>query len=238
MKIHYDTEFLEDGETIKLISIGLVRDDGSEYYAVNHDMPQREISKHPWLMANVVPSLPIIDPDLRRYTGRHNPLGLDYGCSLIKHHKIIAREVAEFVQATPDPELWAYYGAYDHVVLSQLWGRMIDHPEGVPMWTNDLKQEWLRLGRPTLPEQADGHHNALEDARHNKIMGDFLTSWERQEAFLDLRKPETDQELQRILAGLSPEARAWLGVPQVAAGKVHRDEVAALSQEDPDHDAP
>ena len=34
MRIFYDTEFLEDGKTIDLISIGMVAEDGREYYAV------------------------------------------------------------------------------------------------------------------------------------------------------------------------------------------------------------
>src|SRR4051812_11038169 len=34
MKYFYDTEFLEDGQTIELISIGIVAEDGREYYAV------------------------------------------------------------------------------------------------------------------------------------------------------------------------------------------------------------
>lgn len=35
MRIWFDTEFIEDGKTIDLISIGLVRDDGSELYHEN-----------------------------------------------------------------------------------------------------------------------------------------------------------------------------------------------------------
>ena len=37
MRFFYDTEFIEDGETIELISIGIVGDDGREYYAVSTD---------------------------------------------------------------------------------------------------------------------------------------------------------------------------------------------------------
>ena len=33
MRIWFDTEFIEDGRTIDLLSIGMVRDDGLEYYA-------------------------------------------------------------------------------------------------------------------------------------------------------------------------------------------------------------
>lgn len=88
--------------------------------------------------------------------------------------RMIRNQVREFIQATPDPELWAWYAAYDHVALAQLFGRMIDLPDGVPMWTNDLKQEAERLGNPQMPEQAEGHHNALSDARHNLAMDRHL----------------------------------------------------------------
>ena len=33
MKYFYDTEFIDDGHTINLISIGIVAEDGHEYYA-------------------------------------------------------------------------------------------------------------------------------------------------------------------------------------------------------------
>lgn len=55
----YDTEFLDDGSTIELISIGIVCDDGREYYAVNSDMDTQRIGKHQWLMDNVWPHLPL-----------------------------------------------------------------------------------------------------------------------------------------------------------------------------------
>ena len=48
-RLEADLEFLEDGRTIELISIGMVADDGREYYAVNRDMPVRKIRKHQWL---------------------------------------------------------------------------------------------------------------------------------------------------------------------------------------------
>lgn len=99
---------------------------------------------------------------------------LDMSNGLVKRRAVIAAEVRGFLLAEPDPELWAWYGAYDHVVLCQLWGRMIDVPKGVPMWTNDLKQEVMRRGNPTMPKQVDGEHNALADARHVKAMYEFL----------------------------------------------------------------
>lgn len=35
----------------------------------------------------------------------------------------------------------------------------------------------MRLGNPQIPEQADGVHNALADARHNKVIADFLDAY-------------------------------------------------------------
>jgi hypothetical protein len=98
----------------------------------------------------------------------------NYSDPCVKPRHVIAREVRDFILAEPGPQLWAWYGAYDHVALCQLWGRMIDLPDGVPMWTNDLKQECERLGNPEVPQQAAGEHNALADARHNRVIAEFL----------------------------------------------------------------
>ncbi|WP_141579646.1 3'-5' exoribonuclease [Actinomadura sp. WMMA1423] len=173
MRIYYDSEFLEDGRTIELISIGLVAEDGREYYAVNWDMPWRRIVRHEWLRANVVPSLPVVRHDGIRPLRK--PF-LDRAHPDVKRRARIADEVRDFLQATPDVELWASYGAYDHVVLCQLWGAMVDLPDGVPMFTRDLQQEAARLGNPPLPEQAGGFHNALADARHVKTVAESLTA--------------------------------------------------------------
>lgn len=198
-RVFYDLEFLEDGRTIELISIGMVTDDGREYYAVNGDLddtsrrdpdlrggyvgktPWDRIVEHDWLVRNVVPHLPLTGRPVATlggvFGGKANARGmqLDHTNSDVKPRQVIANEVRDFLRAAgPDVELWAWYGAYDHVALCQLWGRMIELPDGVPMWTNDLRQERLRLGDPEMPRQADGEHNALADARHNRDMAHFL----------------------------------------------------------------
>lgn len=178
-EVHYDLEFLEDGSTIELISIGMAADDGREYYAVNKDMPIRRIRKHAWLMENVVPHLPKAHGD-RRNTMPTSWL-FDYASPLVKPRERIADEVMDFIRAAgPDVQLWANYGAYDHVALAQLWGRMIDLPEGVPMFTHDIQQERSRLGLrwDELPRQEAGEHNALADARHNLTIRRWLAGQE------------------------------------------------------------
>ncbi|MEU6376775.1 3'-5' exoribonuclease [Streptomyces sp. NPDC046909] len=189
MRIYYDTEFLEDGKTIELISIGMVAEDGRELYAVNEDISKdplhERICKHQWLMENVVPHLPLATGSTKShgrmsmsmaYRGFFN---LDMTSNAVMPLRMIRNAVRDFVLGTdpdqlPHVELWAWYGAYDHVALAQLFGRMINLPEGMPMWTNDLRQECARLGNPPLPEQPDGVHNALADARHNLVRAQAL----------------------------------------------------------------
>lgn len=165
----YDTEFLEDGHTIELISIGIVAEDGREYYAVNSDAPWERIKKDKWLRDNVLPSLP---GEMGREVVRRNGYSvespgfqLDTKDVRVKPKWVIANEVRDFLLAAESPDLWADYAAYDHVTLCQLWGRMIDLPEGLPMFTHDLQHE-AASNHLHIPEQEAGQHNALDDARH------------------------------------------------------------------------
>lgn len=182
----YDTEFLEDGHTIELISIGIVCEDGREYYAVNEDMPVDRIKADEWLSLNVWKHLPVVG--YREHTVGYagnlstavkTPGHLDRRSTLIKPKRLIANEVREFLLAEAGngsekhlmPELWAYYAAYDHVALAQLWGRMINLPKGIPMWTHDLMQEVDRVGlSPEAIPPAETEHNALADARWNMAL--------------------------------------------------------------------
>lgn len=149
MRYFYDTEFIEDGRTIDLVSIGVVAEDGREYYAISSEFDARKAG--PWVRANVLNQLP-------------NP-----SSPLWKSRATIRDDLERFLLApgAGDPELWAWVGAYDHVVLAQLWGDMTRLPRKIPRFTRELKQYWEMAGRPRLPEIPDGNHDALVDARHN-----------------------------------------------------------------------
>lgn len=148
MRYFYDTEFIEDGTTIDLVSIGIVGEDGSEYYAVSTEFDSSKAN--PWVRENVLDKLP-------------NPQS-----SVWKSKDTIRDEVHAFITSSvPRPELWAWVGAYDHVVFAQLWGDMAAMPKNLPRFTHELKQYWEMAGRPRLPESPSGNHDALVDARHN-----------------------------------------------------------------------
>lgn len=169
----YDTEFHEDGKTIDFISIGIVSEDGREYYAVSNEFDTRRVANNRWLMDNVMSS---IDHDKFVVTDFEGmPLVRDIYVtdSAAKSRAEIASDILEFVDGTW-PDFWAWYGAYDHVCLCQLYGKMIDLPAGFPMFSSDLKQMHKDAGNPSMPKQPDGLHNALEDAKWNVVRYNYL----------------------------------------------------------------
>ena len=172
MRVFYDTEFLEDGKTIELISIGMVREDGEEYYAVNSNMPVKRIRNHTWLMRNVIPALPQYSGDARNVMPKSDLFNSTD--PLVKDRKTIAREVSDFLHLSK-VELWAYYASYDHVALAQLFGFMVSLPRHIPMRTKDLAclidthDAW-----EFMPKQVGISHHALDDARHVRDCYEFL----------------------------------------------------------------
>lgn len=143
-RIFLDTEFYENGRTIELISIGLVKENGETYYA---ETPNARMlaQQTMWLWDNVLGGLSrTSDPKTRS-------------------HRQISNDIVEF--AGEDPEFWAWYGSYDWVVLCQLYGRMIDLPQGWPMYIRDFKQTCDEQGMATIPLDSEDEHNALTDAR-------------------------------------------------------------------------
>jgi hypothetical protein len=174
-RIYYDTEFLEDGRVIDLISIGMIDEAGASYYAVNSQAPWPKIEAHEYVMRHVWPQLPLTGYDPRH---RENPLSkhgrgiLDRTDEAVKPRWVIAEEVKAFIlRGSEEPQLWADFSSYDHVVLAQLWGAMAELPPGIPMRTRDVRQEIDRHEGLVLPIQDPRtEHHALYDAQHARAL--------------------------------------------------------------------
>jgi hypothetical protein len=149
----YDCEFIEDGLTVDLVSIGVVDEHGREFYAVSTEFDDSRAV--PWVRRNVLDKLP--SPSDQAWRSRER----------------IRDDLYEFLVAPLRAgsggtlELWAWYAAYDHVVLAQLWGAMPALPRAIPRFTKELRQLWDDLGKPPLPAAGADQHDALADARHN-----------------------------------------------------------------------
>jgi len=150
MRFFVDAEFGRTAPEVTLVSVAAVAEDGREYYAVSSEFDP--LAVHPWVRDNVLPQLP--------------------PASTWKSRSVIAAELEEFFG--DDPVWWAWMGAYDHVSICQLWGEMPALPRQLPRFTMDVRQLWEHLGRPVMPTQQSGLHDALQDARHARARFDAL----------------------------------------------------------------
>ena len=139
MKYFFDTEFNETKETVDLISIGIVADDGREFYAIRQEYNQQ--LSNTWVQKNVLPTL-----------GQNTPVT---DTNLISQIKDFAKGNAEF---------WGFYASYDFFLLCRLFGGLMNLPTGWKNLVHDLAIEAKRTNT-SLPLNT-GKHNALEDAKY------------------------------------------------------------------------
>ncbi len=160
----------ETPHTIDLISIGVISDEGKKYYAISKDFNLNFAWKDLWVRENVLrpiytelylkdfPEVTVgafSKKNLRELISEHGKTNKEIAIDLlefIKDPKGSIKNNIEFeteedyinclTNSAPKNkiELYGYYSAYDHVVLSTLFGKMIDLPKGFPMYTKDLKQ--------------------------------------------------------------------------------------------------
>ena len=156
-RFFYDCEFIEDGRTIDLVSIGVVDEAGREFYAVSTEFDATKAID--WVRRNVLDKLPApADPAWRSL-------------------EQIRTDLLEFLTESGESiELWAWMAAYDHVVLGQLWGDMRALPRVIPRFTHELRQKWEAAGSPPLPPAPADQHDALADARHNLLRWRAITT--------------------------------------------------------------
>lgn len=201
MKYYMDTEFYEcapcdvrstdpipGANSIQLISIGIVAEDGREFYAENRDFDWRRVPRDHWLQDNVRPYLwgdprPFLPEEPHPWKSFwHDPA--NHGG--FWDPDTIAKQIQYFVdpgQNRNRDQFYGWYCDYDWVVFCGLFGRMIDLPAGFPMYMRDLKQTADMLGVSDLPNTHPSNdlpeHHALADARGIQIRHRVLqATWE------------------------------------------------------------
>lgn len=157
MRYYLDTEFNERPGHLTLISIGLVCEDGREFYAVSSEFKEDDCND--WGCANVLPLL----------------VGTQRQTRAAIRDGILALIGADV------PEMWGYFADYDHVAFCQLFGAMVDLPPGWPMFCLDIRQTMHERGvaKDMLPPKPPGAHNALVDARWHRQIHEALRKGEK-----------------------------------------------------------
>jgi hypothetical protein len=167
--------------TIDLISIGIVSEDGREYYAICKDFDVDAAWDNDWLQENVLQSIwnewyQSLSAGFKYFYGssyRFTKKGFkkllqEFG----KSREQISNEIRCFIDNKSQVNFYAYYADYDWVVFCWLFGRMMDLPKGFPMYCKDLKQIMDSKGldsdwKDTNCPDPEGEHNALVDAKWN-----------------------------------------------------------------------
>lgn len=143
----YDTEFDEfSGSDIKLISIGIVCEDGREFYRESSEFDESVCND--WVKTNVIPKL---GPKEKRKTREE-----------------IKKDLLDFIGSDDNVVMCGYVADYDHVVFCKLFGAMSQLPKVFKHYSWDAKQEMERLGlkKDDLPKSIKkGNHNSLTDAK-------------------------------------------------------------------------
>lgn len=153
MRVWFDTEFIDTGNVVHLLSIGMVREDGLTYYAEPRET-DRSLAC-PWLRKNVLPHM-------------NGP---------VQSRRSIRDDIVAF--CGHGPEFWGYYVAYDWLVLCQLFGRMLDVPSHWPNFAFDVQAIRVLQRVSDLPKQTGTAHNALDDALWTRQAFEYLADRER-----------------------------------------------------------
>jgi hypothetical protein len=145
MKYFIDTEFKEQPNTIELISIAIVSENGNSLYALNKECNIRRIWRDVWLRDNILSAIyeDKVHGDMRNYV----PFSRRTMKWIFKNegrtHKQLRSDINVFLYNSENlREFYGYYADYDWVTFCWIFGRMIDLPKGYPMYCKDLKQTY------------------------------------------------------------------------------------------------
>lgn len=166
-----DTEFIDDGRTIDLVSIALVAGDGREFY--RQCLGANFVRASDWVWRHVFPHLQHFDMCGKRSCQPTTKNSFNDKASTChrpdcpwRSGSEIRDELREFCNPAKygTPEFWGYFCAYDWAAFCQLFGAMHQLPGGFPFYCRDLRQ-WLDNHQLQSITQLDAPHDALRDAQ-------------------------------------------------------------------------
>jgi len=177
MNYFLDTEFIEDGTILDLISLAIVSEDDRELYVLNSGA--RLMRADNWVKQHVLQYLPGVsineNKDIVCDNKYCNPLH-----NWMPMHKIMLA-VIKFIGDDQTPVFWVDYGAYDWVAFVRCFGRLIDLPKNFPMYFRDFQMLLDICGRPGIPtglglcsELNSTIHIALDDAKDLKKLHTYI----------------------------------------------------------------
>lgn len=173
MRIFFDCEFTGLHQGTTLISIGLIAENGTTFYAEFLDYDRSQIDQ--WLQDNVIANL--VGDAQRQATCSPTEL------FVVESGSEICKYLEAWLKQFESVEMWSDCLAYDWVLFCQLWGGALKVPEWIYYIPFDLCTLFKIRGiDPDISREAFadieavGKHNALHDARVIKAC--YFKVWE------------------------------------------------------------
>ena len=185
MNYYLDTEFLCTNhagidETVELISIALLREDGKSFYRISKSVDVKDVYLNDWIRENVIPGL-MPKQTVSRFEDFKRMMA-NYG----KPREQIRNDLTDFIREEEqitkcklDARFFAYYSAYDWVLFCQLFGGLMNLPKGFAYHCVDLRVLFDVAGmtkeqpKRAVPQSAN-KHNAEVDCRWNLDVHRYL----------------------------------------------------------------
>jgi hypothetical protein len=176
MKVFFDSEFTGLHQNTTLISIGLVAEDGKEFYAEFTDYAKDQVDE--WIENNVIKNL-FIHVDRLIYNR------LAEGQTIIKGKRdYISSNLQDWLEQFDSVEMWSDCLSYDWVLFNQLFGHAFNIPKNVYYIPFDICTLFKIKGiDPDISREdfagakdwnVEHKHNALQDAKVIKACYDKL----------------------------------------------------------------
>ena len=184
MKVFFDTEFTGLHQYSKLISIGLIDEEGHTFYAETCDFMTGYSTDEDleWAEKNVIPHLRFYGKEGKGY---NNVGSYDRKTEVFGEVSVIKDALDNWLAGNDDPvEMWSDCLAYDWVLFNQLFGHAFNIPRNVYYIPFDICTAMKMAGvdpdvnREEFAGMSEGaqKHNALWDAKVIKACHEKLVS--------------------------------------------------------------
>jgi DNA polymerase III epsilon subunit-like protein len=173
LRLFLDTEFTGLHQNTTLISLGMVTEDGKQFYAEPPDYDKEQVN--PWIQENVVDKL--LGDRLYEWHDRKDDENI---CVVQCPAKDLASVIKAWLQTVcgspDDVEVWHDCGTYDWMLFSELFGGSLKLPSNISYIAFDICTLFKVCGvDPDINREeyarAEGRelkHNALYDAQVTK----------------------------------------------------------------------
>ena len=177
MKLFFDTEFTGLHQNTTLISIGIIAEDDSTFYAEFTDYDKSQVDD--WLQKNVIDNLLFNEFDTYISENNNNYIEIKNSTNIIKN------ELEQYLNKFGTIEIWSDCLAYDWVLFNNIWGHAFNIPTHINYIPFDIctifkmldidpdinREEFCGINNNTM--MVDGvkykepilKHNALFDAK-------------------------------------------------------------------------